>query len=458
MATKLTKELGRFVSGVKFAALPQAVVASVKMAFADSLGVALAASQETAPRLLRALVASGGTEATCWLDGARMSAADAAWINGTAAHALDYDDVAQRGGHISACVVPAVLAEAEALCSSGAEMIAAYVAGYEVVSELVRRDSDDHFSGGWHPTSIFGSLGAAAACASLRKLDVETTASALAIAASQSSGIVSNFGTMTKPMHVGNAARSGVVSARLAASGFTGSSEAIEAQPGLLTAVSAAGRLDLDSAMRAGNGWQIGSTNRLGIKKYPLCYCAHRAVDGIIDLVRNHDIEPDQVETIVVSLTPRNAMILKHHAPKTGLEAKFSIEFSLVAALIAGKVGLAELNETFVQRSDVQDMIGRVEIDDSAKELSKDRVVLRLINGRQLDSGPIEAVRGDADSPLSHNELWIKFEDCVRPRLTSKQAAAAFELLMEMERLSDAGTLAELLRPEPIFLKAKGAA
>jgi 2-methylcitrate dehydratase PrpD len=210
--------------------------------------------------------------------------------------------------------------------------------------------------------------------------------------------------------------------------------------------------------MRAGNGWQIGSTNRLGIKKYPLCYCAHRAVDGIIDLVREHHVEPSQVKTIVVSLTPRNAMILRHHAPKTGLEAKFSIEFSLAAALIAGKVGLAELNETFVQRSDVQSMIGRVEIDDSAKELSKDRVILRLADGRQFDSGPIEAVRGDADSPLSNDELWIKFEDCVRPRLTGMQATAAFELLMDMESLSDAGTLVELLRPESVFLKAKGAA
>lgn len=455
MASKLTADLGEFASRVSFSQLPDAVTATAKMAFADCLAVALAASQDVAPRSLKSLVTSQGKEACDWLDGSPMSALDAAWINGTAAHALDYDDVAQRGGHLSACLVPAVIAEAETLSASGADMIAAYVAGYEVISDLVRRDTDDHFSAGWHPTSVFGTIGAAAACASLRKLDAERAAMAIAIAASQSAGVVSNFGTMTKPMHVGNAARAGVLSARLAQNGFTASAEAIESRPGLLTALSPAGRVDLLSPTRAGVDWQIATSNRLGIKKYPLCYCAHRVVDGVIDLVRLHQVKPGQVETIVVSMSPRNAMILRQHAPTTPLEAKFSVEFSAVAALIAGNVGLAQLTEAFVQRPDVQAMISHVAIDDSAKELAKDRVVLHLAGGERLDSGPIEAVRGDANSPLTQVDLWEKFSDCVTPRLNPTQSLAVFKMLMEMERLPDANLLAEMLRPVRTLRQSK---
>jgi 2-methylcitrate dehydratase PrpD len=153
------------------------------------------------------------------------------------------------------------------------------------------------------------------------------------------------------------------------------------------------------------------------------------------------------VEAIRVSMSPRNAMILRHHAPTTPLEAKFSIEFSCAAALIAGNVGLAQLTEAFVQSANVQAMISRVAIDDSAGEAAKDRVVVHLRNGEAFDSGPIEAVRGDANSPLTQADLWNKFEDCVNPRLNHTQSLYAFEMLMEMEQLPSVNQFADILRP-----------
>src|SRR5262249_10297115 len=162
-----------------------------------------------APQLLRKALQPSSGDATLYFSGERVPAPEAAWINGTAGHALDYDDVASLRGHPSTVLVPAIVAEGEALGASGRDMLAAYVTGYETGAELSWRDPGHHHRKGWPPTGIFGPIGAAAACASLRHLDVQEATHALALAASQSSGIMANFGTMTKPFHAGRAAHSG---------------------------------------------------------------------------------------------------------------------------------------------------------------------------------------------------------------------------------------------------------
>src|SRR5262245_43997885 len=182
----------------------------------------IAGSVEQPPAILLEVLAPAAGDASLYWSGPKVPAPDAALINGTAAHALDYDDVALRG-HPSTVLVPAILAEAESLGATGAQIATAYVAGYEVWAELAGRDPDQHHEKGWHPTGIFGPVGAAAACASLRGLDSGKTAHAIALGASHSSGLVANFGSMTKPYHAGRAAHSGVMAARLAAAGFTAS-------------------------------------------------------------------------------------------------------------------------------------------------------------------------------------------------------------------------------------------
>src|SRR5690349_13455277 len=246
-------------------------------------------------------------------------------IVGTAAHALDYDDVGLRG-HPSTVLVPAILAEAETLGSTGADMVVAYVAGYETWAELFRRDTGLLHQKGWHPTGLYGAVGAAAACASLRRLDADKAAQAIALGASQSSGLMANFGTMTKPFHAGKAAHAGVMAARLAEAGFTASSDALEHPQGFLHAISPAGTEDRDGDCKAGTEWAILSQG-LGIKKYPTCYCTHRAIDGMLDLVAGSPVKAEQVESISVSMSDYFATVLRNHQPETGLAAKFSIEF-----------------------------------------------------------------------------------------------------------------------------------
>ena len=312
------------------------------------------------------MLAPAGDEATLLFGAGRASAPEAAWINGTAAHALDFDDVAQRG-HPSAVLVPAILAEAEAIGASGEAMVLAYAAGYETWAELVRRESDQHHNKGWHPTGIFGAIGAAAACASLRRLDAEQAAHAIALGASQSAGLMSNFGTMTKPFHAGRSAHAGVVSARLAEKGFTAALDTLEHPQGFLAAVSPAGRIDRESAIEAGSVWKL-ARDGVAVKKYPLCYCTHRALDGMLDLLQADRVDAGKVSRVTVSTSPRYATILRNHAPQTGLEAKFSMEFAMASALIAGRASPAELTDDFVRRPDVQALMKRVVVKQDERE------------------------------------------------------------------------------------------
>src|SRR5579884_4361908 len=328
----LTRDLGEFVARLSFADLPREAVEVARLGFIDTIATMIAGARDEAPQLLRRALQPPPGPATLYFTGETAPAPEAAWINGTAAHALDYDDVAVRG-HPSTVLVPAILAEGETLGADGTAMIAAYVAGYEAWAELAGRDPGHHHRKGWHPTGIFGAVAAAAACAKLRRLDAASSARALALAASQAGGLMANFGTMTKPFHAGRAAHAGVVSARLAELGFTASADALEHPQGFLAAVSPAGAADRESPPKGlGTAWKIVAQG-LGIKKYPACYCTHRALDAMLDLLARHPLQPDDIEQITVSLSDTHALILRNHEPQTGLAAKFSIEFAMAAAV-----------------------------------------------------------------------------------------------------------------------------
>jgi len=432
----LTQALGRFVADVTFERLPEAALQTARTGFVDCVGTMVAGSSEPAVQILRKTLATGGPgEATLYFSCERCPAPDAAWINGTAAHALDFDDVALRG-HPSTVLVPAILAEAEVLDASGRDMLTAYAAGYEVWGELAERERGHHHLKGWHPTGIFGSIGAAAACSSLRRLDAERATLAIALAASQSSGVMANFGTMTKPFHAGRAAHSGVIAARLAAAGFTASADALEHPQGFLNAVSPGGEVDRESAPRAlGQDWRLASAG-LSIKKFPACYCTHRSIDA------------SRIERITVSLSDAYATILRNHAPETGLAAKFSIEFAVAAAVTAGRVGLGELTDTFVRRADIQQLMRRVVVEtnrdydpETPGASVYDQVRIRLVDGTVLESEPVRHARGHATRPLTDAELFEKFRACLDVGIVKLDAGQLFERLQSLQDIASAREL-----------------
>jgi len=437
----LTKSLGQFVADLSPNRLPEEVVRVARMGFIDTIGTMIAGRNEDSVRIMTETLAPGEGPSTLTFGDRHAPAPDAAWINGTAAHALDYDDVALRG-HPSTVLVPAILAEAENLDASGADMITAYVAGYETWAELFRRDTGLLHQKGWHPTGLYGAVGAAAACAKLRKLAAEEAAVAIALGASQSAGLMANFGTMTKPFHAGRAAHSGIMAARLAQAGFTASTDALEHPQGFLHAISPTGTEDRVSDSRAGRDWAI-LTQGLGIKKYPTCYCTHRAIDCMLDLVNTRPIEAGQVEGVTVSISDYFATILRNHQPRTGLAAKFSIEFAVASGLVAKRVGLQELTDAFVQRPDIQALMRKVEIVTTTEYDAElpgaaphDQVTVRLANGGRLDGEPVARATGHPSRPLSDQQLYDKFADCLEAGGSAIPAAVLFKRLSAIQLIS----------------------
>jgi 2-methylcitrate dehydratase PrpD len=445
----LTRDLGEFVARLQYRDLPPEGLRVARLGFVDCVGVMIAGSVEPVAEIVQRTVLEGAEKsgASIFLTPRRAPAPLAAWVNGAAAHALDYDDA---NGHRSAILVPALLAEGEVLGATGEDMVTAYVAGFEVWSELARRERGHLHEKGWHPTGIYGALAAAAACARLRKLDGERTATALAIAASQASGLVANFGTMTKPFHAGNSARAGVMAARLAQNGMTASANALEHERGFLSAVSQHGEYDAGRPVKAGVEWRIGIEG-VSIKKFPTCYCTHRAIDAMLDLVAQRDLKPADVEEIEVLIGKTQKAILHSDAPATGLEAKFSIQFAMAVALAERRVTLAELVDPVVQRKDLQELMQRVKVtllteyDKVMPQYSPwDQVKVRLKGGAVLESEKVERARGHIARPVTDAELYAKFASCLDFAASDLDRRGLFDAFNDIHR-QPAGWLARLV-------------
>lgn len=446
----LTQDLAGFSAALHYDDIPPAALPYIRTGFTDCFATLVAGRHCEEVRMLRHALQPGPGESRLLVDQGTARAPDAAWLNATAAHALDYDDAAQRG-HISVVVVPAILAEAQALGADGRRMMTAYAAGYETWAELMRREPDHYHNRSWHPTGVFGPLAAAAACASLRGLPADRTVHALAIAASQSAGLIASFGSMTKPFHAGRAANAGIMAARLAEQGFTGAVDALEHPKGLMRGISPAGRVDVESPVEAGRAWKLPAGG-INIKKYPTCFATHRALDGALAVLQAHPMKPDEVRRIEVSISRRNRSTLRFAQPRTALEAKFSMEFAMAASLLAGRCGLPELRDEFVRRADVQALMRRVEVlpDDREDplrpgEAPQDVVSIETQDGRRL-SRAVDYVRGGPELPLAPGELLTKFEGCLAAGLLEADPAPLFGALMALESLPDTDALYALVR------------
>jgi len=445
----LTESLSHFIANPGFEKLPAEAARIVKTGFIDTVATMIAGRDEPVVRIVREYVAakkSGAREAHVVFGDAMAASADAALINGTAAHALDYDDVA-IGGHPSAVLVPAVLAEGQHLGVSGVDVLRAYLVGYEVWAELLAREPDAYHLKGWHPTAVLGTVGAAAAVAHLHGLSADKCRNAVALAASMASGLVANFGTMTKPFHAGRAASCAIEAVRLTVGGLTAAPDAIEHHAGYLAALSPQGRAD-----RAGPASTLGRRLRildlgLSIKSYPMCYATHRVIDGVLDVVKANDVKPGDVKAVHASVGGTQASMLRNHAPVTGLEAKFSLEFAVASAVVARKVGLRELTDEFVTQPQVREMMTRVRTSTTDTRCPvdsifayADRTTIELKDGRKLDTGEIRFARGNAKLPLDDAELKSKYLDCAAGA-GGLDAAALYGRLNAIGELDNVGDL-----------------
>jgi 2-methylcitrate dehydratase PrpD len=432
------------ICGITYAGLPPEAVHWAKAAILDTVGVTLAGASELCAQIVERVLASGGGE--CLVFGSRRRAAplDAALINGTASHALDFDDVSNSlGGHPSAPILPALFALAETLDSTGREFITAYVAGFETEARIGRGVNLHHYEKGWHPTATLGVFGAAAACCHLMGLERAKTAQALAIAASLAAGIKANFGTMTKPLHVGHTARSGLFAAQLAREGFTANPGALEHKQGFLLVFNGAGNFDADAILQDwGRPFDIVRPG-LGIKQHPCCGSTHPAVDAMLALRAEQAIVPGKVARIDSWTHPRRLAHTDRPDPQSGLDAKFSVQYCLARALLDGQIRLDHFEGEAFRDPAVRALMRRIEAAPHPDTEAADRqlgaeVRITFDDGRTIAKQVGAALGRGPDNPLPQAALHAKFADCAGRALPAAQVA---QVQHSLQQLDDAPSL-----------------
>ena len=439
---------GEFVSR---AAVPPAARAAARDAVLDTVGVTLAGSVEPAARLVRDVACAEGGAPRCGILGVaeRTGAGWAALANGTAAHALDFDDMCFVSlAHPSAPLVAAGLPVAELADAGGAALLDAYCVGFEIEAVLGRVMNPTHYEHGWHATATLGTIGAAATAARLLGQDAQTAACSMAIATSEASGLKESFGTMVKPLQAGLAGRSGVLAALLATAGFTASDRAVDGPQGLLVAMQARQPELGDAGAALGHVWEIVDGG-ITVKLYPSCAATHPTIDTLLDLRAEHGFDADEVEQIEIGVDAVTPTVLIHDRPTQGLEAKFSMHFCAAAAVANGRVDIQTF-ETGLADPVIRRLLTRVRmrVDPSVggdqPALTEAMVTVRLADGRSLERR-VRGARGYPSRPPTAEELDRKFRTCAERVVSPAAASEALDFLRDLERRPRVAALTELL-------------
>jgi 2-methylcitrate dehydratase PrpD len=426
-APGLTEYVGKFIASTKYEDIPQDAIELSKKSILDGLGLALAGSRAQTGAICREYVENLGicdAKATIIGSSKKTSPRFAAFVNGVSIHADDYDDTQLSAAkdrvygllvHPTVPVLPALLALTEGRTISGKDLMLAYHLGVEVECKIAEAISPRHYQDGFHSTGTCGPFGSAAACAKILRFELSKILSTFGLVASQSGGLRENFGTMTKPFQAGHAAESGLASAELVALGWTAAEQILEAERGFFHAFG--GSFDPGAiANRLGKPWTFNSPG-ISLKPYPSGSLAHPAMTELARLIDVNKVQAAQVETLDVGANHQMRTTLLHHRPKNGLEAKFSMEFCMAILLLRGKAGLGEFSDRIVQRSDVQEMIGRVNfyVDPEAESAGYDKMTsllrIHLKDGRTI-SGRAEFAKGSPSNPMSFDETAVKFRGC----------------------------------------------
>jgi 2-methylcitrate dehydratase PrpD len=454
----LALELAKRINGIRYEDLPPEAVHWSKIGILDLIGVTLAGAGEDTTRIPREVLTRGGAAgSSLLLDGGatRVGALDAALINGTASHALDFDDCNNTiGGHPTAPILPALFALADDVGASGREFIAAYVAGFEAECKIAMGVHFYHYTHGWHPTATLGVFGSAAACAKLLKLPDDKTAIALAIAASLASGIKANFGTMVKPLHVGHSTRNGLFAALLARDGFTANAGAFEHKQGFFNVFNGQGNYDEAKILPAwGRPLDIVKPG-IAVKQYPCCGSTHSALDAMLGLVREHKPAADDVERVDVWTHSRRLEHTNRPDPKSDLDAKFSVQYCMARAILDRRITIEHFDGKAHEEPRVRRILSRVHAAPYTTEQfpaenhfgAEVKVTLR---GGKVLSGKVDQPFGrTTENPLPASLLKEKFESCAARALPKERVAALYSAIQGCENLKDAREITAIIAGE----------
>jgi 2-methylcitrate dehydratase PrpD len=455
----LTEYVADFVLNLEYEEIPDGVRSIAIEHILDGYGVGLSGHDEEGHAIMRrhAERASCAEEVVIFGTPLRSSAEIAALVNGVAMHAMDYDDTQLSTNpdsvyglltHPTTPVLAAASAAAEVVGATGRDLLTAYVAGVEVACRTADASNPRHYQKGFHSTGTFGALGAVAGAGKLLGLSRDRLLRSIGIAASLSGGYRENFGTMTKPLHAGRAAEAGVFAARLAAEGFTAAKNILEAKRGLYAA-SSDGYEPARIEGKLGTPFFLEDPG-ISIKPYPSGSLSHPGQDAILELVREHDVAPEDVEEAVAGTNSAMPNALIYALPQTALEGKFSFPFLLAIAILRRKVGIAEFRDEVVTSPEVQEMMKRCrhvvdpEIDAKGFQHLDTRITVRLRDGLVLERLESFAT-GHPKKPMSREQLESKFFECADLAIDPERARLAADLIWGLEELEHVGKLHEML-------------
>ena len=436
----ITQEIADFVVSFRLNAGPAELLPRVREAFLDSFGVMLAGCREESAQIAARWVQAQGNSGKCTVFALKdllAAPSNAALANGVAAHTLDYDHF----GHQSAVMVPSVLAAGESKGVSGRELIEGYIVGVEVSTLLAKGLGSETQALGLHPAGVCGSLGAAAAAARIFGLDREQIQIALGIAASLAAGLSQNFGTMVKPLHLGNAAKNGIMAAELAAMGFTANSNIFDYQGGFFSALK-----EEETSEKLGKRFRFLQPG-IAFKAYPCPYSSQRAVDAIIKIAERHNVRAEDVTEVTCAAAPKTFRVLIHHRPTTSLEAKFSLEYLLAAGLVLRTVDEQCFEPEHVNDPLMQDLVAKVRIVDAPTKREtpgEGPVTVQVRTSAAVYEETVSYAPGHPKNPLTWDKLADKYRACARQGAIQEPAIS--RSLEKLSRVDEIGNMRELMQ------------
>jgi 2-methylcitrate dehydratase PrpD len=436
-----TRQLAAFTVGA--ANFPPLARSRAVDAITDCIGCMVAGTREAlAGPLLRVLpsadAANGSASAALVGTGRFAAPPDAALFNGTAAHALDYDDTNHPAyAHPSAVLVPTLLALAADVQARGSDLVTAYIIGLEVFGKLGRALNVAHYKRGWHATCTFGTLAATAAASRLLGLDEQRTIMALGIAASSASGLRANFGSMVKPLHAGQAARNGVLATLLAREGFVASETVLEHRYGYCAVFNDGIDLDLEPLAAFGDPLEILTDYGIALKMFPSCGATHPGIEAALEIHR--ELDGARIRAVRAGVCEMALAPLIYVMPNTALEGKFSMHYCLAAALVDGVVNLSTFTDAKVADPRIRALISRIdmEVDERVRDESEFPTAVRVQteSGRILERMVLLAI-GKPDRWLTATQLYGKFAECASRALSPAQIDEVFQRLRALDSAS----------------------
>ncbi len=442
-----TRQIAEFTTGFGWNSLPVEAMERAREALMDYVGVALAGVNDESSVIVRELVEElgGAPQASVWGTRIKTSVTHAALANGTAAHALDLDDTnVVMMAHPSIQVLPALLALGEYTGACGKDILLSYVIGFEVGGSLGRALNPDLVRRGWFPVGLMGALMQTAACARLVNLNTQQIQNAIGIASNLAGGLRCNNGTMAKPLAAGGAAAKALLAVLSAAKGLSANTGALESRFGVVENFGGGDVAGLREAVKTlGISLEIMNSG-LAYKLYPCCAGAHAAIDCALQIARAHRPNPEDIQEIAVSISSGVKFLLIHPRPKTGSEAKFSLEYCVARALLDGRIGPTQFDPQKIGEPELESMIEKVKPEYHDELTRSVRVAVLMKNGDAY-AADVEHPRGTPENPLSRGELEQKFVGCAKAVLSETQVEAAADLLEHFEEVSDVGDLSRVL-------------